>query len=137
MDDLRTDDQTINNMNLIKICQHVLKVHFLEGDSRECLGGDEWWILDTVGSRWTEDWKLYYPIPFRKTFWVVDALSHVFKKENQLYAKQLPYSFEANHLSVYSSSNHASTSYSTLLFWFISVEDFTEVEGGFYVDVDE
>ena len=46
MDDLRIDDKIIENLNIItKIwqlevaTQHVLKVHFLEGDSRECLGG--------------------------------------------------------------------------------------------------
>ena len=43
MDDLRMDDKIIENQNLIKIWQHVLKRFiFLEGDSRECLGGDEW-----------------------------------------------------------------------------------------------
>ena len=48
MDDLGMDDKIIENMNLIKIWQQevafrqcVKKVHFLEGDSRECLGGDE------------------------------------------------------------------------------------------------
>ena len=66
-------------------------------------------------------------------------MSPVIKKENQIYAKQLPYSFEANHLSVYSSSNLASTSYSALLCWllFVSEEDVIEQEGGFFVDIDE
>ena len=57
MDDLGTDDKTIENMNLIKnwqlevaTWQRVLKVHFLEGESRKCLGGDEWWFLATIGS---------------------------------------------------------------------------------------
>ena len=53
------DYEIINNLNLLKIWQLevavlatcVKKVHFLEGDSRECLGGDEWWFLVTVGSR--------------------------------------------------------------------------------------
>ena len=50
-DNLGIDDKIIENLNLIKIWQLALKkVHFLEGDSRECLGGDEWWFLDTVGS---------------------------------------------------------------------------------------
>ena len=71
------DDKIIENLNLIKIRQHMLKVHFLEGDSRKCLGGDEWWFLDTVGSMWTEEWKFYYLIPFRKNFWVVDAMCPV------------------------------------------------------------
>ena len=38
-----------------KIGNLRVKVHFLEGDSRECLGGDEWWKMDTVGSRLTEE----------------------------------------------------------------------------------
>ena len=48
MDNLGIDDKIIDNMNSIKIwqlevaTQLVLKVHFLEGDSRECLGGDKW-----------------------------------------------------------------------------------------------
>ena len=49
MDDLGIDDKTTENLNLNKIWQlevatwqRVLKVHFLEGDSRGCLGGDEW-----------------------------------------------------------------------------------------------
>ena len=38
----------IENLNLIDMAakgwinQRVIKVHFLEGDSRECLGGDKW-----------------------------------------------------------------------------------------------
>ena len=51
MDDLGTDDKIIEDMNLIKYGNLRVKVHFLEGDSRECLGGDEWWKMDTVGSR--------------------------------------------------------------------------------------
>ena len=51
MDDLGLEDQLINNMNLIKYGKLRVKVHFLEGDSRECLGEDEWWFLDTDGSR--------------------------------------------------------------------------------------
>ena len=45
MDDLGIDDKTIENINLIDMAakgcinQRVIKVHFLEGDSRECL----WW----------------------------------------------------------------------------------------------
>ena len=45
MDDLGIDDKTIENLNLIDMAakgcinQHVIKVHFLEGDSRESL----WW----------------------------------------------------------------------------------------------
>ena len=50
MNYLGIDDKIIENLNIItKIwqlevaTQRVLKrVHFLEGDSRECLGGDEW-----------------------------------------------------------------------------------------------
>ena len=48
MDDLGIDDKTIENLNLIDMAakgcinQQGCKVHFLEGDSRECLGGDEW-----------------------------------------------------------------------------------------------
>ena len=48
MDNLGIDYEIINNLNLMKIwqlevaTQRVLKVHFLEGDSRECLGGDKW-----------------------------------------------------------------------------------------------
>ena len=81
MDDLGMDDKIIENLNLIKIRQHMLKVHFLEGDSRKCLGGDESWFLATIGSMWTEEIS-YYLIPFQKTFWVVDAMSHFFIKEN-------------------------------------------------------
>ena len=58
MDDLGMDDKIIENLNLIKIWQlevavltTCVKVHFLEVDSRECLGGDEWWFLATIGSR--------------------------------------------------------------------------------------
>ena len=50
MDGLGTDDKIIEDMNLIKCGKLRVKVHFLEGDSRECLGGDEWWKMDTVGS---------------------------------------------------------------------------------------
>ena len=82
MDNLGIDNEIIENMNQKKYGNLRVKVHFLEGDSRECLGGDEWWKMDIVGSRWTEEWKFYYLIPFRKTFWVVDAMSPVFKKEN-------------------------------------------------------
>ena len=42
MDNLGMDDKITENLNLIKIATCVKKVHFLEGDSRECLGGDEW-----------------------------------------------------------------------------------------------
>ena len=43
MDALGTDYEIIENLNLIDMAakgcinQHVIKVHFLEGDSRECL----------------------------------------------------------------------------------------------------
>ena len=43
MDDLGIDDKIIENLNLIDMAakgcinQRVIKVHFLEGDSRECL----------------------------------------------------------------------------------------------------
>ena len=68
------DYEVINNLNLIKIWQLevavlatcVKKVHFLEGDSRECLGGDEWWFLVTVGSRRTEERKFTVLPPFKK-----------------------------------------------------------------------
>ena len=45
------DNEIMEDMNLIKYGNLRLKVHFLEGDSRECLGGDGWWKMDTVGSR--------------------------------------------------------------------------------------
>ena len=67
MDDLGTNDKIIEDMNLIKYGNLRVKVHFLEGDLRECLGGDEWWILDTVGSMRTEERKFYYLISFQKT----------------------------------------------------------------------
>ena len=47
MDDLGIDDKIIENLNLIDmaakgcIINVCVKVHFLEGDSRGCLGGDE------------------------------------------------------------------------------------------------
>ena len=67
--------------------------------------------------------------------WVI-----VFKKENQLYAKQLLYSFEANqHRAYIALLILASTSYSALLccLLLVSEEDVTEQEGGFFVDIDE
>ena len=47
MDNLGMDDKIIDNLNLTKIWQLEVatsweRVHFLEGDSRECLGGDKW-----------------------------------------------------------------------------------------------
>ena len=50
-DNFGIDDKIIENLNLIETWQHVIKVHFLEGDSRECLVGDEWWFLVIDGSR--------------------------------------------------------------------------------------
>ena len=47
MDDLGTDDKIIEDMNLIKYGNLRVKVHFLEDDSRECLGGD----VSCLGSR--------------------------------------------------------------------------------------
>ena len=44
----------------------MIKVHFLEGDSSECLGGDEMFLV-TNGSMRTED-ESYSLIPFQKTF---------------------------------------------------------------------
>ena len=67
MDNLGIADKIIENLNLIDMAakgcinQRVVKVHFLEGDSRGCLGGDEWVWLQ-VGSTRTEDEKLLsYP----------------------------------------------------------------------------
>ena len=63
MDNLGIDDKTIENLNLIDMAakgcinQHVIKVHFLEGDSRGCLGGDEWVWLQ-VGSPRTEEERI-------------------------------------------------------------------------------
>ena len=83
MDNLGIDDKIIENLNIFKIWQLevatwqlVLKVHFLEGDSRECLGGDEWWEMATVGSRRTKV-RILLSYPFEKTFWVVDAMIHL------------------------------------------------------------
>ena len=54
--------------------------------------------------------------------------------------KQLPYSFEAKqHRAYIALLILMSTSYSALLcrLLLVSEEDVTELEGGFYVDVDE
>ena len=70
------------DINLITIWQHVLKDSFPRG----WFEGVPWW-------RWVVDsgycWfnvncrkKFYNLIPFRKTFWVVDAMRHVLKKKN-------------------------------------------------------
>ena len=62
------------------------------------------------------------------------------KDKNQLYAKQPLYSFEAKHHRAYIALLIlASTSYSALLccLLLVSEEDVTELEGGFYVDIDE
>ena len=67
--------------------------------------------------------------------WVI-----VFKEENYLYGKQLLYIFEANHIWAYIALVIlASMSYLALLCWllFVSEEDVTEQEGGFFVDIDE
>ena len=59
---LGIDDKIIENLNLIDmeakgcIINVCVKVHFLEGDSRGCLGGDEWVWLQ-VGPPGTEDVK--------------------------------------------------------------------------------
>ena len=45
------EDKIIENINQIKYGNLRVKVHFLEGDSRECLGGDVCLKMDTVGSR--------------------------------------------------------------------------------------
>ena len=62
----------------------VEKVHFLKGDSRECLGGYMWWFLDTIGSMRTEERKFYYLIPLRKAFWVVGAMSPSVTRKEKL-----------------------------------------------------
>ena len=62
-------DQLIENLNLIKIlATWVKKVHFLEGDSRECLVGDEWWfwILLVQGEPKKESFTILSPC--EKTF---------------------------------------------------------------------
>ena len=73
MDNLGIDDKIIENLNLIDMAakgcinQRVTKVHFLEGDSRGCLGGDEM-VLAT--SRFDENrrWKCYSLIPFHEKY---------------------------------------------------------------------
>ena len=40
----------------------VKKVHFLEGDSRECLSGDEWFWLQVGSPRTEDEMLLSYPL---------------------------------------------------------------------------
>ena len=103
----------------------------------EMSGG--FWLLLVQGEPKKESFTILSPL--RKTFWVVGAMSpSVTWKENSFMQKQLSYSFEAKqHRAYIALLILASTSYSDLLCWllFVSEEDVTELEGGFFIDIDE
>ena len=82
MDELGTDDKTINNMNLIKLATwewRFISSRVIRGSALVEMSGKRW-IMLVQGELKNESFTILSP--FEKTFWVVDAMCQVFEKES-------------------------------------------------------